>query len=459
MNYIEKTPLEKWIGNKIGRNALDLSRESLEAYQLEAFQRTLDYAKNNSAFYRSLLHDIDPKDCRTLESISKLPFINASDIRNHGNRMICVKQGDIQRIVTLDTSGTTGAPKRIFYTRADQELTIDFFHHGMATFTEPGDKVLVLLPGKTPGSIGDLLQIGLARMGVEAIVYGIVDDREAVIDIICNKQINGIVGIPQQIFALAGSDRSETVKLAKSLKFVLLSTDYVSPAISQTIHESWGCEVYEHYGMTEMGLGGGVFCKALKGYHLREADLFFEIIDPETGRPVPDGEFGEVVFSTLTRTGMPLIRYRTGDISRFLTSPCSCGTLLKTMDCVRHRLTACVTLESGLILTMPMLEDLVFSVEDILDFDAELTSAEDGLLTLEPKEKECLIISINTKDALKNSIAKIQLKIAASFLKSLVISDKLKIIIKQQGYKEPDIKAIRKRNLLDSRNRTGDRKE
>lgn len=453
MNAIEKTPLENWIGAEIGSNKINLSRGSLERYQLEALQRTIAYVKKNSAFYGSLLNDIKPDDINSLADISKLPFTSASDIRDYGNRMICVKQGDIHRIVTLDTSGTTGSPKRIFYTEEDQELTIDFFHHGMSTFTSKGDRVLVLLPGKTPGSIGDLLKIGLARMGVEALIYGIVDDRETVMNIICNQKIDGIVGIPQQLFALAGSDRSETVKLGKKLKFVLLSTDYVSPSISEAIKNSWDCQVYEHYGMTEMGLGGGVFCGALKGYHLREADLFFEIIDPETGKQVPEGEFGEVVFSTLTRTGMPLIRYRTGDISRFLTSPCACGTLLKTMDRVSHRLASALTLESGLTLTMPILEDLLFSIEGILDFDAEITSAKKDGTVGGSLNEESLIISINTTGDLKKISGKIQSNIQESFLKETVLSGELKINIKQQGHKEPDIKAIRKRNLLDKRAR------
>lgn len=454
MNSIEKTPLEEWVGDKIGRNANDLSRESIEGYQLEAFQRTIGYVKKNSAFYKELLSDIEPKDIETLESITRLPFTNASDIRNHGNQMICVKQGDIHRIVTLDTSGTTGIPKRIYFSKEDQELTIDFFHYGMSTFTTPGDKVLVLLPGRTPGSIGDLLKIGLARMGVEALIYGIVDDKDAVLNIICNKKINGIVGIPQQIFALAGSDPSEAIKLGKKLKFVLLSTDYVSPAISETIKRNWCCQVYEHYGMTEMGLGGGVFCKALKGYHLREADLFFEIVDPETGTQVPDGKFGEVVFSTLTRTGMPLIRYRTGDIGRFLTSHCACGTMLKMMDRIRHRLTSSITLESGILLTMPMLEDLLFSVEGVLDFDAEIGSAEDTSRGSGQKKQEVLMISINTMAKIEKIAVKIQSKIQESLLKDTVLSGKLKITILQQEQKELDIKAIRKRNLLDSRDRT-----
>ena len=96
---------------------------------------------------------------------------------------------------------------------------------------------------------------------------------------------------------------------------VLLSTDRLPRAVIGAIEKAWGCDVYDHYGATEMGLGGGVDCRTHTGYHLREADFYFEIVDPLTGIPVSDGESGEVVFSTLTRTAMPLIRYRTGDVS------------------------------------------------------------------------------------------------------------------------------------------------
>ena len=89
-------------------------------------------------------------------------------------------------------------------------------------------------------------------------------------------------------------------------------------AIGRVLEERWGCRVYNHYGTTEMGLGGGVQCSARRGYHFREADLFVEIVEPRSGEPVPEGVTGEIVFTTLTRTGMPLIRYRTGDLSRFL---------------------------------------------------------------------------------------------------------------------------------------------
>jgi phenylacetate-coenzyme A ligase PaaK-like adenylate-forming protein len=133
------------------------------------------------------------------------------------------------------------------------------------------------------------------------------------------------------------------------------------------------CEVFEHYGMTEMGLGGGVDCEAHSGYHLRETDLLFEIVDVRTGEPLPDGEMGEIVFSTLTREGMPLIRYRTGDLSRFLAVPCGCGTTLKSLQRIRERMDSRISLGSCGDITMADLDDVLFEVPGLTDFSATLT--------------------------------------------------------------------------------------
>ncbi len=148
---------------------------------------------------------------------------------------------------------------------------------------------------------------------------------------------------------------------------VLLSTDHVPAAIVRTLERCGGCEVYNHYGSTEMGLGGGVECMAHGGYHLREADLYFEVVDPLTGEPVEVGEYGEVVFTTLTRRGMPLIRYRTGDRSRFVHGNCPCGTWLKTLEQVRGRIGGAVTLGEE-TLALPDLDEALFSVPGLLNF-------------------------------------------------------------------------------------------
>ena len=92
-----------------------------------------------------------------------------------------------------------------------------------------------------------------------------------------------------------------------------------------------------HYGMTETGLGGAVSCSSHAGYHIREADLYFEIIDPETGQRQPDGKRGEIVFTTLNRRGMPLIRYRSGDISQILVQKCPCGSIIRRFGNIEDR--------------------------------------------------------------------------------------------------------------------------
>jgi len=421
-----------------------LCRNGLDLYQLDAFRKNIAFVKKRSSFYKKLLSDISPEEIKTFDDIKNVPFTFPQDIKEQGTRMVCVTQNEIARIVTLDTSGTTDIPKRIYFTKEDQELTVDFFQVGMSTFTKKNDRVLILLPGRTPGSVGDLLKTGLNRLGAVGIIYGIVDDPEKVESIIFEEDINVIVGIPQQVLAVSSMARSKKIREKGRLRSVLLSTDYVATAVVKNIRDKWGCSVYEHYGMTEMGLGGGVFCSAQKGYHMREADMLFEIVDQNTGKPLEDGEYGEVVFTTLTRTGMPIIRYRTGDIGRFIKEPCSCGTILKTMEKIQHRISSEVHLQEGKMLTMPQLEELLFSIEGIIDFDA-VVNIEDNV--------DCLKIFLNQMLEVESIREKIMKAFECSNLASLITGGKLKIKIEDQNRKELDIKAVKKRNIVDCRTR------
>ena len=134
--------------------------------------------------------------------------------------------------------------------------------------------------------------------------------------------------------------------------------------------------MFEHYGTVEMGLGGGVHCSVHRGYHFRETDLLVEVVDPVSGKPLPDGEPGEVVFTTLTRKAMPLIRYRTGDLARFIPEACPCGSVLKRLGKVRGRLKERIDFigSPGLSadLSIAELDEVVFSVEGVIDYRAEI---------------------------------------------------------------------------------------
>jgi phenylacetate-CoA ligase len=361
------TPLDPWILAKFNSNQPTLEREELTSWQLKKVNETIAIARQKSSFYREHFQRM-PESIHNLSELSLFPFTTPEDIRRNPLRFICVSQDSIDRVVTLDSSGTTGEPKRIYFTADDQELTIDFFAVGMSTFTKPGDKVLIFLPGQTPGSVGDLLRLGLARFGRDPIPYGPIRDSQNALEVINNKKADCLVGSPTQILGLAQRWQPNMHKP----RCVLLSTDHLPSAIVDKLKSTWSCEVFDHYGATEMGLGGGVECEAHNGYHLREADLFFEIVDPETGSPVREGDYGDVVVTTLTRVGMPLIRYRMGDRSRFITNQCDCGTNLKNLEQIRGRFGGFVQIGNN-TLKLADFDEVLFAIPGLLNFTISVT--------------------------------------------------------------------------------------
>lgn len=373
---MKTTPLDYWISQKISCLPSELTKQAIEIYQLGKINDLLKYTRIYSPFYHKLLQNY-PEEISSLSDFSAYPFITSEDIRNHGIDMVSVPQGDISRIVTMQTSGTTGSPKRLFFTPRDQELTIDFFGIGMFTLVDAGNKVLILLPDSTPGNVGDLLFTGLQRIGAIPIKHGPVLDLAETLSIISEKKVDSIVGVPTQVLALCNFYLQDPSLFPLKLRSILLSTDHVPLSLSERLERAFNCRVYNHYGMTEMGLGGGVFCDANYGYHLREADMLFEVVDPTSGIQMPDGESGELVFTTLTREGMPLIRYRTGDRARFLKEPCPCGSKLNSLERITGRLDQSFLL-AGVTFHLSEFDELLFKNEHLINYQLFL-SHQDGL--------------------------------------------------------------------------------
>lgn len=442
---IRKTPLEEWIRRRVaGDRGGELTRQKLEKYQVEKLKEVIAEVKIHSRFYRNKLEGVAPEDINCLADIQALPFTWPGDLTNDPMAFCCVPQQRISRVMTVHTSGTTGNPKRLFYTEADQEATTDFFHYGMANLADEGDRVLILLPGELPGSVGDLLQKALAGMKAAGIPHGPVEDPLKVLHIMEMEQVNVLVGIPIQVLSLARCEAAQS-NPAVQIKSILLSTDYVPGAIVDILQSTWKCKVFNHYGMTETGLGGAVQCDALEGYHMREADLLFEIIDIKTGKPVDDGNYGEIAFTSLTAEGTPLIRYRTGDISRIVAGPCACGTVLKTMEPVRGRVSGRIRLEGGEYIDLTEFDEALFPLEGVLDFQISLTKK---------KGFECLSICIYRADTSKP----LDMSVFYSILEEIpgVWSARkkgaldLNVSVGQDGFN----RGVKKRTILDCRNKT-----
>jgi phenylacetate-CoA ligase len=356
------SPLHPWINNKIGDMTLD-------EYRISCIGFTIDHAKENSAFYRDHLGGLKSSDIRSIDDIAGIPTMSSDDIARNPGLLVCVSQSEISRIITLNTSGTTGNPKRIYFTEDDLELTVEFFMHGMMTLVDRKDRVLILMPGEKYGSVGSVLKEALGRIGVFSEIHGVINDIDSCIGDIERLGINCLVGIPVQVHELSYEAQSRGVK---SIDRVLLSADYVPESLVKNIEENFGCTVFSHYGMTEMGFGGGVECSAFEGYHLRESDLYFEVLDPESGMPVEDGLLGEVTFTTLNRRGMPLIRYRTGDISRFIAGNCGCGSNHRRLDKIRGRKSEFIELTNGLFIGLPELDEEMFKIRGIVNYKVKL---------------------------------------------------------------------------------------
>ncbi|NLL18670.1 MAG: phenylacetate--CoA ligase family protein [Clostridia bacterium] len=373
--------LDEWVKGKMGvESNRRLTPKIIKDYQLGKLVDVLTYVSQTSPFYRRHLEGCQVNNLKSLEDVARLPFTTEEDLRSSGLQMLCVSQSRINRVVTLDTSGTTGSPKRVFFTLDDQALTVEFFQQGLATFTSSGEKVLIFLPGERPGSIGDLLAKAMENLGVEPVQFGVGQTLREILDKLVDTQAQVIIGIPIHVLALARYHRLLVPQKPLNLKRVLLTTDYVAQTVVEAIRGSWHCEVFRYYGMTEMGYGGGIECRQHDGYHLYQGDFLLEIVDPDLGTRLPEGELGEVVITTLTRKGMPLIRYRTGDLARLIPEPCSCGSVLIRLGPIKRRITGLIKVAENTGITIGELDEILLALPGVVDFTAVFSSLTEPFL-------------------------------------------------------------------------------
>ncbi|MFA7139358.1 MAG: DVU_1553 family AMP-dependent CoA ligase [Bacteroidales bacterium] len=353
------TPLEKWIIDdaKLKKDY----RKTLNAYQLSNIKNTIKYAKENSLFYKNLFENVS-ENISSLKDFSEIPFIYSKDIAENPYNFLCMPQKFVNRIVTLNTSGTTGNNKRIFFTENELNMTVDFFAAGFKAMVSKNDRVMIMMPGLTYGSVGDIIKKSLDKLNVVNFVSGVMKDSYETASFIKDNNINSIVALPMQILYLSRVHKDPF----NSIEKLMLSADYVPEFLIKELGEK-NCSVFTHYGMTETAYGCAVECEALSGYHYRENQLYLEIVNPLTGEVLKDGNWGEIVVTTFNREAMPLIRYRTGDWGAFKTEKCKCSTFLKTLERSRGRINNIVNV-CGTNIEIREFDELLLKFEPVLDY-------------------------------------------------------------------------------------------
>ncbi|MEF2144767.1 MAG: AMP-binding protein [Desulfovibrionaceae bacterium] len=342
--------------------------EELRAYQLDLLRMTLANVSQSSPFYRGRIGSVLSKHGlpEALADLAALPRTTADDLRRDPHAFLCVSQDEVARAVSLQSSGTTGPGKRVFFTAGDLERTVDFFAHGMLGLMGCGETALILLPGDRPDSVGRLLAQALDRFGGKGLIHGPLGrdsgDPATALETILEQDVSCLVGCPAHLNTLATHWRERGLGPGR-VRSILACWDVLPGSLLRNLRGIFGCRCLTHWGMIETCLGGGVECREDSGAHLREPDIYVEIADPDTGRTLPDGEWGEILVTTLSRRAMPLIRYRTGDLGRILPGVCVCNSPLRRLDRVPGRLD-----ENQLLAEMG---ETLYALPGLADFRAE----------------------------------------------------------------------------------------
>lgn len=298
-----------------------LGREELAALQLERLRATLRHAYENVPFYRESFDaaGLSPDDCRTLADLTRFPFTAKSDLRDHYPfGMFAVDQSRIRRVHA--SSGTTGRPTVVGYTDRDLDTWADVVARSLrAAGARPGHKVHVAYGyGLFTGGLG--AHYGAERLGCTVIpASGGMTARQ--VQLIQDFRPEIIMVTPSYMLTLLDEfERQGVDPRSTSLKVGVFGAEPWTEAMRKEIEERFAIDAVDIYGLSEV-IGPGVAQECVEtkdGLHIWEDHFYPEIVDPFTGEVLPDGEEGELVFTSLTKEAMPVIRYRTRDLTRLL---------------------------------------------------------------------------------------------------------------------------------------------
>ncbi|MEU0157327.1 phenylacetate--CoA ligase PaaK [Streptomyces sp. NPDC006261] len=298
-----------------------LSRAELGALQLERLRTTLRHAYENVPFYRAAFDGagLRPEDCRTLADLSRFPFTAKANLRdNYPFGMFAVPERDVRRIHA--SSGTTGRPTVVGYTERDLDTWADVVARSIrAAGGRPGHKVHVAYGyGLFTGGLG--AHYGAERLGCTVIpASGGMTARQ--VRLIQDFRPEIIMVTPSYMLTLLDEfERQGVDPRTTSLKVGIFGAEPWTEAMRREIEDRFAIDAVDIYGLSEvMGPGVAQECVETKdGLHIWEDHFYPEVVDPFTGEVLPDGEEGELVFTSLTKEAMPVIRYRTRDLTRLL---------------------------------------------------------------------------------------------------------------------------------------------
>lgn len=354
---MKRCKLDSWICEREG--IPNLTREILDRLQLERFNELLARQKKRGGFYAGL-----PERLESLKDLEGLPFTSPEDLSENAGSILLSSQSEVSRVISGGTSGTTGPSKRVFYSEQDLENTVNFFAAGISEMAGSDESVLIAMPFSVSGGLGELISKAVEKIGAKPIKAGSALSYAELEDIMQRERPTSYIGMPVPL--LAGLRKCPS---SSTLQRALVSADVCPNTVRLEIEKLLGSKLFPHYGLRETCFGAAVTCSAHAGMHVRENHVIPEIVG-KGGKTLEDGEYGELVLTTIGMDLMPLIRYRTGDRARIVPGICPCGGVSRRIE-VEGRLEDSVRMSD--------IDNALFDMEEIVDLKAAIS---DGVLEL-----------------------------------------------------------------------------
>ena len=314
-------------------------------------------------FYKKHFEGIDMTSISSQEDFEKLPFTDKTDLRDaYPLGLQAVPDEEVVRIHS--SSGTTGAPVIIPYTKNDVEGWADMFKRCYETAGITKLDRIHITPGYGLWTAGIGFQAGAELLGAMAIPMG-PGNTDKQIKMMTDLKSTVLCATSSYALLLAEEIEKRKMKENIHLKKGVIGSERWGEKMRKRIANELGVELYDIYGLTEIyGPGIGMSCQYECGMHMWTDYLYFEIIDPKTGKILPDGEVGELVITTLKKEGAPLIRYRTHDLTRAISGQCKCGSPYKRIDTIIGRSDDMVKVK-GAILYPAMVDELLSGIDGV----------------------------------------------------------------------------------------------
>ena len=346
-----------------------LPRAEIEKIQLERLKESVAYIYEKVAPYREKMDaaGVKPEDIQTLADLQKLPFTNKSDFReNYPTGLFAVDKKDLVRFHA--SSGTTGKPTVVGYTKKDMEIwTNNVTRLACMGGATPEDVCQISFGyGTFTGAFG--LHYALENLGAAVIPMSSGNTNKQIM-FLQDMEVSLLVATPSYALHLGEEVRARGLDPAKDLniKIGLFGGEGMTEPMREEMKKVWGPQFIctQNYGMSELcGPGVAGECTELNGMHVNEDWFIPEIIDPETGEVLPEGELGELVVTCLGKEALPMIRYRTKDLTRLHYEPCACGRTFCRIDSLSGRSDDMLVIR-GVNVFPTQIEEVLFKIDEI----------------------------------------------------------------------------------------------